>query len=94
MLDCNQTLSCFQAIDVFASFSTSAANRLGIMREITRLWGVIDAETLYPVNKPVVQVLLIVMWFYSAIDRMCMFCGLWLCIGIHSFTIVCTMFRS
>ncbi|XP_057771067.1 midasin isoform X2 [Salvia miltiorrhiza] len=46
---------CKEAIDVFASFSTSAANRLAIMREIARLWGVIAAETLYPVNKPVIQ---------------------------------------
>ncbi|KAL8480046.1 hypothetical protein ACS0TY_026830 [Phlomoides rotata] len=46
---------CKEAIDVFASFSTSAGNRLAIMREIARLWGVAGAETLYPVNKPVIQ---------------------------------------
>ncbi|KAG6397962.1 hypothetical protein SASPL_139412 [Salvia splendens] len=46
---------CKEAIDVFASFSTSAANRLAIMRDIARLWGVVGAETLYPLNKPVIQ---------------------------------------
>ncbi|KAH6793247.1 hypothetical protein C2S52_003724 [Perilla frutescens var. hirtella] len=46
---------CKEAIDVFASFSTSAANRLAIMKEISRLLGVVGAETLYPVSKPVIQ---------------------------------------
>ncbi|KAL1551716.1 midasin-like isoform X1 [Salvia divinorum] len=46
---------CEEAIDVFASFSTSASNRLAIMREIASLWGVVGPETLYPVNKPVIQ---------------------------------------
>lgn len=61
MLDYNSSSFGFQAIDVFASFSTSAANRLAIMREIARLWGVVGGETLYPVNKPVIQVLLLAM---------------------------------
>lgn len=61
MSDCNSSSSGFQAIDVFASFSTSTANRLTIMREISRLWGVVGPETLYPVNKPVIQVLLLLM---------------------------------
>ncbi|KAI3455601.1 hypothetical protein Pfo_012264 [Paulownia fortunei] len=46
---------CKEAIDVFASFSTSAGNRLTIMREIAKLWTVAAAETLYPVNKPIIQ---------------------------------------
>ncbi|GFQ03814.1 midasin [Phtheirospermum japonicum] len=46
---------CKEAIDVFASFSTSAGNRLAIMREIAKLWTVPVAETLYPVNKPIIQ---------------------------------------
>ncbi|KAK6125035.1 hypothetical protein DH2020_041213 [Rehmannia glutinosa] len=46
---------CKEAIDVFASFSTSAGNRLAIVREIAKLWTVAEAETLYPVNKPIIQ---------------------------------------
>ncbi|KAL2243207.1 UNVERIFIED_CONTAM: Midasin, partial [Sesamum indicum] len=46
---------CKEAIDIFASFSTSAENRLAIMREVAKLWSVSAAETLYPVNKPIIQ---------------------------------------
>ncbi|KAL0415065.1 UNVERIFIED_CONTAM: Midasin, partial [Sesamum latifolium] len=46
---------CKEAIDIFASFSTSAENRLAIMREVAKLWSVAAAETLYPVNKPIIQ---------------------------------------
>ncbi|KAL3632042.1 hypothetical protein CASFOL_025026 [Castilleja foliolosa] len=46
---------CKEAVDVFASFSTAAGNRLAIMREIAKLWTVPAAETLYPVNKPIIQ---------------------------------------
>ncbi|XP_051115352.1 midasin [Andrographis paniculata] len=46
---------CKEAIDVFASFSTSAKNRLVTMSEISKLWTVAATETLYPFNKPVIQ---------------------------------------
>ncbi|CAA0814598.1 Unknown protein, partial [Striga hermonthica] len=46
---------CKEAIDVFSSFSTSAGNRLAIMREIAKLWTVPAAETLYPINKPIMK---------------------------------------
>ncbi|KAK4427378.1 Midasin [Sesamum alatum] len=46
---------CTEAIDIFASFSTSTENRLAIMREVAKLWSVAAAETLYPVNKPIIQ---------------------------------------
>lgn len=54
-----QTLPClFQAVDIFAAFSSSADNRLTIMKEIAKMWTVpiSDTKTLYPVNKPVIQV--------------------------------------
>ncbi|KAK4479548.1 hypothetical protein RD792_015065 [Penstemon davidsonii] len=44
-----------EAVDVFASFSTSAGNRLTIMREIAKLWSISAADALYPVNKPIIQ---------------------------------------
>ncbi|CAA2972808.1 midasin isoform X1 [Olea europaea subsp. europaea] len=44
-----------EAIDIFASFSTSAENRLAIMKEIAKLWSVSTAETLYPANRPIIQ---------------------------------------
>ncbi|KAL6547365.1 hypothetical protein OROMI_023086 [Orobanche minor] len=44
-----------EAIDVFASFSTSAANRLVIMKEIGKTWSISAVDTLYPVNKPIIQ---------------------------------------
>ncbi|XP_073015322.1 midasin-like isoform X1 [Primulina eburnea] len=44
-----------EAVDVFASFNTSVGNRLAIMREIAKLWTVSAAESLYPVNKPIIQ---------------------------------------
>lgn len=84
----------FQAIDVFASFSTSAANRLAIMREIARLWGVVGAETLYPVSKPVIQVLLIVMWFHMAIYMMCISVGCGSVVVYTALPLFCTMFRN
>ncbi|XP_022152480.1 midasin isoform X2 [Momordica charantia] len=46
-----------EAVDIFAAFSTSAENRLTIMKEIAKLW-VGDASvpgTLYPQYKPAVQ---------------------------------------
>ncbi|KAA8540263.1 hypothetical protein F0562_024174 [Nyssa sinensis] len=46
-----------EAVDVFAAFSTSAENRLGIMKDIAKMWMVLisAAETLYAVNKPDIQ---------------------------------------
>src|ERR1044072_4563615 len=48
-----------QAIDVFATFSTSFKNRLLIMKEIKKLWKIRDsaAEAFYPPDKPIIQVL-------------------------------------
>lgn len=51
-------LSIYQeAVDAFASFSTSTENRLTLMKEIAKMWGfpVSRADTLYPHNKPVIQ---------------------------------------
>ncbi|GLT49686.1 hypothetical protein SLA2020_232280 [Shorea laevis] len=51
-------LSIYQeAVDVFASFNTSAENRLTIMKEIAEVLGVPVSlsETLYPHNKPIIQ---------------------------------------
>lgn len=45
-----------QAVDVFASFTTSVDNRVNIMKEIAMMWKVPAAESLYPVSKPVIQV--------------------------------------
>ncbi|GFY97181.1 midasin-like protein [Actinidia rufa] len=46
-----------EAVDIFASSTTSVNNRLNIMKGIAKLWAVpiSAAETLYPVNKPVIQ---------------------------------------
>ncbi|XP_073036075.1 midasin-like isoform X3 [Primulina eburnea] len=44
-----------EAVDVFASFDTSVGNRLAIMREIAKFWNVSTAESLYPINKPIIQ---------------------------------------
>ncbi|KAG7997478.1 hypothetical protein I3843_01G213100 [Carya illinoinensis] len=46
-----------EAVDIFAAFSTSAENRVTIMKDIAKLWAVPTsvAETLYPQNKPVIQ---------------------------------------
>ncbi|KAL8100236.1 hypothetical protein AgCh_032471 [Apium graveolens] len=46
-----------EAVDIFALYSSSANNRLSIMREIAMLWSVpvSVANTLYPVDKPVIQ---------------------------------------
>ncbi|KAL8046294.1 hypothetical protein ABFX02_08G168300 [Erythranthe guttata] len=46
---------CKEAIDVFASFSTSVGNRLAIMEKIAKLWMVVAAKILYPVNKPIIK---------------------------------------
>lgn len=48
-----------QAVDIFASFSSSIKNRLSVMKEIAGLWKVpvSAAETLYPRDKPIIQVL-------------------------------------
>lgn len=45
-----------QAVDVFAAYSTSVENRLKMMKEIARLWSIDNVGTLYPVDKPVIQV--------------------------------------
>ncbi|KAK9282633.1 hypothetical protein L1049_010852 [Liquidambar formosana] len=46
-----------EAVDVFAAFSTSVENRLTIMKDIAKMWAVpvSVAETLYPLNKPIIQ---------------------------------------
>ncbi|KAK6912183.1 LOW QUALITY PROTEIN: ATPase, dynein-related, AAA domain, partial [Dillenia turbinata] len=46
-----------EAIDIFASFSTSPEKRLYIMKEISKIWSVpvLHAEDLYPRDKPVIQ---------------------------------------
>ncbi|XP_071901315.1 midasin-like isoform X1 [Coffea arabica] len=44
-----------EAVDIFAAFVTSTENRLALMKEIAKLWTVPVVETLYPVNKPVIQ---------------------------------------
>lgn len=44
-----------EAVDVFASFSTSGDNRMSIMKEITMMWKLPAAESLYPLSKPVIQ---------------------------------------
>ncbi|KAK8465039.1 hypothetical protein PHAVU_010G134100 [Phaseolus vulgaris] len=46
-----------EAVDIFASFSSSIKNRLSVMKEIAELWKlpVSVAETLYPLDKPIVQ---------------------------------------
>lgn len=51
---------CMQAVDVFAAFSASSEQRLSIMKEIAKLWAVplSAAETLYPRDKPIIQVCL------------------------------------
>ncbi|XP_058222016.1 midasin-like isoform X2 [Rhododendron vialii] len=46
-----------EAVDVFASFTTSVDNRLNIMKCIAKMWALpmSASETLYPVNKPLIQ---------------------------------------
>ncbi|XP_023760194.1 midasin [Lactuca sativa] len=46
-----------EAVDVFATSSSSVETRMRIMRELAEIWGIpiSDAETLFPVDKPVVQ---------------------------------------
>ncbi|KAI3766421.1 hypothetical protein L2E82_16478 [Cichorium intybus] len=46
-----------EAVDVFATSSSSVETRLRIMRELADIWGISSStpDTLYPVNKPVVQ---------------------------------------
>ncbi|XP_029127909.1 midasin [Cajanus cajan] len=54
----NQCFSVYkEAVDVFASFSSSIKNRLSIMKEIAELWKVpvFAAEALYPCDKPIIQ---------------------------------------
>jgi len=49
-----------QAVDVFATFPASFDNRLSIMKEIGKLWKRDSAaETLYPLDKPIYQVIFI-----------------------------------
>ncbi|XP_040935632.1 midasin isoform X2 [Gossypium hirsutum] len=49
-----------EAVEVFASFSTSVRNRLAIMKEIAKKWAVstYQAETLYPHDEPIIKDLL------------------------------------
>ncbi|KAL3008468.1 hypothetical protein AAZX31_07G033800 [Glycine max] len=54
----NQCFSVYtEAVDIFASFSSSIKNRLSVMKEIAGLWKVpvSAAETLYPRDKPIIQ---------------------------------------
>ncbi|CAJ1950871.1 unnamed protein product [Sphenostylis stenocarpa] len=54
----NQCFSVYkEAVDIFASFSSSIKNRLSVMKEIAELWKlpVSAAETLYPFDKPIIQ---------------------------------------
>ncbi|TKY64312.1 Midasin protein [Spatholobus suberectus] len=54
----NQCFSVYkEAVDVFASFSSSIKNRMSVMKEIAELWKVpvSAAETLYPCDKPIIQ---------------------------------------
>ncbi|XP_052724837.1 midasin isoform X1 [Vigna angularis] len=46
-----------EAVDIFASSSSSIKNRLSVMKEIAELWKlpVSAAETLYPLDKPIIQ---------------------------------------
>ncbi|KAK8664402.1 hypothetical protein V6N13_084194 [Hibiscus sabdariffa] len=46
-----------EAVEVFASFSTSVGNRLAIMKEIAKKWAVptYQAETLYPHDEPIIK---------------------------------------
>ncbi|KAL4625562.1 hypothetical protein ACB092_05G035400 [Castanea dentata] len=46
-----------EAVDIFAAFSTSAENRLTIMKDIAKMWAVPAsvAESLYPHSKPMIQ---------------------------------------
>ncbi|KAG5541983.1 hypothetical protein RHGRI_021724 [Rhododendron griersonianum] len=46
-----------EAVDIFASFTTSVDNRLNIMKCIAKMWAMpmSASETLYPVNKPLIQ---------------------------------------
>ncbi|XP_059279886.1 midasin isoform X2 [Lycium ferocissimum] len=43
-----------EAVDIFAAFST-AEKRLAVMKEIAKIWSVGAVETLYPINRPVIQ---------------------------------------
>ncbi|KAL5755634.1 hypothetical protein ACOSQ2_020380 [Xanthoceras sorbifolium] len=46
-----------EAVDIFASFSVSAENRLTMMKELAKMWPVpvSMAETLYPSSNPIVE---------------------------------------
>lgn len=44
-----------QAVDIFAAFST-AEKRLAVVKEIAKMWSVGPVETLYPINRSVIQV--------------------------------------
>ncbi|XP_049392138.1 midasin isoform X1 [Solanum stenotomum] len=43
-----------EAVDIFAAFST-AEKRLAVVKEIAKMWSVGSVETLYPINRPVIQ---------------------------------------
>ncbi|CAN4116387.1 unnamed protein product [Withania somnifera] len=43
-----------EAVDIFAAFST-AEKRLALVEEIAKMWSIGPMETLYPINRPVVQ---------------------------------------
>ncbi|XP_077240383.1 midasin-like protein isoform X2 [Tasmannia lanceolata] len=46
-----------EAVDIFAASSASSDNRLSIMKEIAKMWGmpVSEAENFYPTYKPLIQ---------------------------------------
>ncbi|KAH0684815.1 hypothetical protein KY290_022192 [Solanum tuberosum] len=43
-----------EAVDIFAAFST-AEKRLAVVKEIAKMWSVGPVETLYPINRSVIQ---------------------------------------
>ncbi|CAK9179917.1 unnamed protein product [Ilex paraguariensis] len=53
--ECNSIYQ--EAVDIFAAFLSSPGHRLSVMKEIAKMWSapISAAETLYPVNRPVIQ---------------------------------------
>ncbi|PHT84114.1 hypothetical protein T459_12557 [Capsicum annuum] len=43
-----------EAVDIFAAFLT-AEKRLAVVKELAKMWSVGPVETLYPINRPVIQ---------------------------------------
>lgn len=54
-------------MDVFATSSSSVEMRLSIMKELSEIWGIpiSSANTLFPIDKPLVQVFIFMMTFIS-----------------------------